>query len=196
MNLAFISLILFLIVQNFQSKNQTQNYLIALLFGFSLLIHIKNILIAPAVLFAFYHTNDNKKILNTILQFCPMLIFSSILIIIPLLTNSNTFASVLYENANTMSKFIDHTLSFYLVSTIKHIGYLIYNFHILIFGIFYSMYLVYKSKPILFWFLIGFGLPYFLFSLLLDVPDSFVFALIFYLVCAIFLGFVILLNTK
>ncbi|MDX2189479.1 MAG: DUF2723 domain-containing protein [Bacteroidota bacterium] len=183
-NLAFLTLLFFLstIVLIDESKRQII-FLISILMGISLWIHIQNILIFPAFIYLCYVVD--KQWINVLVKLIPASLIGLLLFVLPFITNQNSVMSVLVENTFFLSKAIDHDVYYYFNSLLKNVGFLLYNLHLFLFFSIWGLIKLFKKYPRVGFFYFLVGLPYFVFPIFYDVPDNYVFALVFYLVLAI-----------
>ena len=164
------------------SKNY---YIISIILGLSFLVHIKNVLLIPAILFLiFIHTSSIWQVLKC---FSLMMLGLVILWAITFFSHLNSYQSIFYEDSGVLNK-VFHNIGYYLKSLLKHLFYLFYNFHFWIVISAYGIYMLAKTSFLTTTFLLLAGLPYFLFSMVFDVPDSYVYSLPFYFVIGIFIA--------
>lgn len=163
-------------------KNKTiaAYYWSMFLFGIMFLIHIQTILLIPFYLFYLYKNSFKNWSLLLLGILVPTLIFS--LLFIPVLLGKHNVMAVFTDNAWGKS-FFNFDLITSIKSLLRNTAFLIYNFLFFVLFIFKGCRTIqYKEYHFLIL------LPCVLFILKHDVPDSYVFQLVPYLIVLIIIG--------
>lgn len=186
-NFLFISL-LWYVLKDIKTDSNKSVYIVSILLGLCLLAHIQNILLFPFfLLYLFFSCRKNYK--KMALAVAITLGISSILILIPLIWETNTLLSVLFHNEHFKEKSLSLDKYIVLNGIVKSIGYFFYNFLMASFFILHGLYVLYKKDKKLSILFALVYLPFWAFACRYDVPDNYVFFLTPYIVLAIISGY-------
>ena len=167
---------LYHMVMNLSYHIPKRVYIISLLYGISLLIHIQNILLFPFFLLYLYFLKPLKP-QQLFIAFALPFVLASPLILIPVLAHTNTVASVFFQNTG----FTEISLAFSMHTALKgfvmSLGYFFYNFMLFGIMIIHGVIIIYKKDRKIFWLVLAGVLPFWLFAMRYDVPDNYVFFL-------------------
>lgn len=164
-------------------ESKDQALVVSFWYGLSLLTHIQNILLFPVyLLFLWYRPVQSRNL--TSLGVAVWIGICSVLILLPVLLETHSIASVFFDN-----QYQDTVLSLNIkdlgMGTLRSLGYLAYNFHIFLLCIGYGIRHLYQQDKQLLIFAALFGLPVWLFAMRYNVSDNYVFFLTPYLVLAL-----------
>ena len=178
-SLFWITIYLYAVIK-YLNTNQNKYITIAgLILGISFYSHIQSILLIPSYCYVCFINYKNQKTIKNSIQnlTIPILLFLG-LYIYPTL-NQESFKNVLSSATKTwVSDSYSKAYNEYIKDFCKAIVYLIYNFWLLNFLIFYIPFkTIFKNKIVIF--LAIFGLPVFIFSSIYAVSDNYVFFLNF-----------------
>jgi hypothetical protein len=159
----------------------------SIILGISLWIHIQNILLVPSLCYLLWLKRPiNLK--SILLNLLPLIISMIALVSITLFFTKNPITSIFYQTDAVLGSAIIHDVFYYFKSTIKHLGYLIYNFHFFLIFTSAGLWYLFKKQQQMCYFLLATALPFLFFGVTFDVADSYVFDLNAYLAITIFIG--------
>lgn len=185
LNLALNAQIFLWFVKWNQQRDASYLLKAAFLLGVAMLVHVQNVLLLPFLAFWMY-SHSGWKLKEYVGPALAFLVPSSILVIIPMVSGSNSLSSILFDNS-----FQDEVLGFQLSvlakGFAKAIGYLLFNF-----GVFAVLFAVASFKKNLVKEvrigLLLVAIPVFAFAARYNVSDNYVFFLPCYLALAVMSG--------
>ncbi|MFN3404016.1 MAG: protein O-mannosyl-transferase family [Cytophagaceae bacterium] len=176
-NNLFFSILLYLTICDLINNKNDNNYATSIIYGLILIIHIQNILLIPFFFIYLIHSNNYQINLNTIYSVSIVTLIFSILLIIPLIYQTNTISSIFFQNKEIGEKVLGLEFTTFLKGGIKSLGYLAYNFHIFIIFFILGLIRIYNTNKKFFILIISGILPFWGFAMRFDVPDNYVFFL-------------------
>lgn len=180
----FFATLLFYVLEDLKTGTNKNNIKSSIVLGLSLLGHIQNLLLGLFFLYYLILTNGVKA--KPVIK-SGFIVggIASLLILIPLIFNTNSIQSVFFQNDLFQSKATDYDFYMLFRGFAKSIVYLLYNFLFFIPFLIHGAWLQFKENKKHFMLFMLAILPFWAFAAKYDVPDNYVFFLQAYIILVI-----------